>query len=68
VVEVAAVAVVVAAAVGGAGRRHRLPGRIRPAPVIAAAHRRRALTTGRGRRESASTDQRLLRSLTARSI
>jgi hypothetical protein len=65
------VVVVVAAAAeadGGGSRPRRPLDRTRPVPVIAATLLRRALTTGRGRPESASTDQRLLRSLTARSI
>ena len=53
---------------GGGGRPRRPLDRTRPVPVIAATLLRRALTTGRGQPESASTDQRLLRSLTARSI
>src|SRR4051794_41837614 len=58
---VAAVAVAVA---GGAGRPRRPPGRIRQVPVTVAARRTHALTTGRGRPEYASTDQRRLFSLT----
>ena len=61
-------AVVVAEADGGGGRPRRPLDRTQQVPAIAAIRRRRALTTGRGRPESASTDQRLLRSLTARSI
>ena len=61
-------AAAVVAGDGGGGRPRRPPDRTRPVPVIAVTRRMRALTTGRGRPEFASTDQRLLRSLTARSI
>src|SRR4051794_41979292 len=56
---------VVAAVDGGVGRRRRPLGRTRPVPVTAAGRRIRVLTTGRGRPEYASTDQRRVWSFTA---